>query len=132
MLDMMESLVEHLNESGGNDEDSENEKTENVVPCKNCGIVHGSEDEDEKIMEKVRDVLSGKGGMLSIIDTSAKERSDGQAMGVFLSRNMDRDAITNGMLNLMRQVFQRLTKDLPENKKWGYKRMIIGALEDNL
>lgn len=136
MLDMMESLVEKL-EGGGDSSDEEEKDEKDEAPhgkeCENCGIAHGSDDEDKKIMEKVREVISGKGGMLSIIEASpAKERSAGQSMGIFLSRNMGRGSITNGMLNLVQQVFQQLTKDLPEEKKKGYKRMLIETLEDNL
>lgn len=134
VLDKMESLVEKL-EGGGDSSDEEEKDEKDETPhgkeCENCGIVHGSDDEDKKIMEKVREVISGQGGMLSIIEASpAKECSTGQSMGIFLSRHMGRGSITNGMLNLMQQVFQRLTKDLSIEKKKEFKRMIIEALED--
>lgn len=136
MLDMMESLVEKLEGRGGsNGEGEKDEKNEAAhgKECENCGIVHGADDEDEKIMEKVREVISGQGGMLSIIEASpAKERSAGQSMGIFLSRKMDRGSIANSTMNLVQQIYQQLAKDLSTEKKKEFKRMIIEALEDIL
>lgn len=111
----------------------EKDESAHSKECENCGIVHGADDESEKIMEKVHEIISGQGGMISIIEASpAKERSAGQSMGIFLSRKMDRGSIANSTMNLVQQIYQQLAKDLSTEKKKEFKRMIIEALEDIL
>lgn len=133
MLDMMESLVEKLERGGDSSDEEEKDEKEEGKKCEGCGTVHDTDDETDKIQAKVHEVLRGKGGMLSIIEASpTKERSAGQPMGIFLSRNMDRGSITNSTINLVQQVFRRLAKDLSIEKKKEFKRMIIEALEDTI
>lgn len=132
ILDMMESLIEKLERGGDSSDEEEKGEKEEGKKCEGCGTVHDTDDETEKIRAKVHEVLRGKGGMLSIVEASTEDCKEGDSVGVFLSRHMGRGSITIGMLNLVQQVFWRLTKDLSIEKKKEFKRMIIEALEDTI
>lgn len=126
ILDMIENFGGGIEEEG---EKGEDKKQKDGEKCDDCNSIH--DEEGKQTLKKVHEVLYGRGGMLSIVTASEKERESGGANGLFMVRRMNRSDITIGMINLFQQVFDAITTDLSDQKKNELKRIVLEALEEN-
>lgn len=134
MLDIMESIIA---DSHGGGEDEETEDREGKK-CENCGMVHGhhpnsktTDDERSKIQAQVDEVLTGNGGMLSIIGP-LKDRKSNDSINIFFSRRMHGADIVNGLLNVFSRAFKQVASGMDRETRKGFKQVVMKTLDQEL
>lgn len=120
---------------GGDEEEAEDREGKK---CENCGMVHGrhpnaktTDDEQRKIQEQVDEVLTGSGGMLSIVGP-LKDRKSGDTMGVFFSRRIHGADIINGLLNVFSQAYKQVASGMDRETRKGFKQVVMETLDQEL